>query len=212
MNTEAKSAPPKRWRRRKHKRPGEIVHAALVCFGEKGFAATKIDDVAEMAGVTKGTVYLYFESKEHLFKEVISVELVPLLASLEKTLSEAKLGEAESLRLLLKTWAEIFPNSALSPLPKLIVSEIANFPDLADFYVREVVGRGLGLITGILTRGIEKGEFRRVDVTSAVFCVIAPALVAMLWKHSLAPFSDRRMDVGDIIDTHSELLLRGLAA
>jgi len=200
----------RRWRRRKDARPGEIVHAALECFSERGFAATKLDDVAERAGVTKGTVYLYFDSKEELFKSVVKEELVPNIVRIEKVLNTEEFTAAESLRRLLHFWAGTFAGSKLSALPKLVLAEVGNFPELAEFYLEEVIGRGFKLIGGILRRGIENGEFRPVDIDNTVFCVIAPAVVSMLWKHTFEPYGKRRIDIEALFETHIEMILTGL--
>ncbi|MCB1025643.1 MAG: TetR/AcrR family transcriptional regulator [Acidobacteria bacterium] len=200
-----------RWRRRKDARPEEITHAALECFAERGFSATRLDDVAERAGVTKGTVYLYFSNKEELFKSVVRAEIVPNLVKIENILIRKDLSAADSLRQLLLFWSNIFAASRLASLPKLVISEIGNFPELGKFYLEEVVARGFALIGGILKRGMASGEFRRVDVESTVFCIISPALISVLWKHSLEPHAPKKMDHRTLFETHIDLILRGLA-
>src|SRR5262249_15956868 len=152
-----------RWRRRKDARPAEILAAALDCFAERGFAATRMDDVAARAGVTKGTVYLYFETKEDLFKALVRSELVPNVERLEAA-ATADVPPADLLRGLFALWAtHVFP-SRISVLPKLMLAEAGNFPDLAKFYLEEVVHRALALLRSILRRGVESGEFRPIDV------------------------------------------------
>src|SRR5262249_32283430 len=127
-----------RWKRRKADRPAEILNAALDCFAERGFAATRMDDVAARAGVTKGTVYLYFENKEELFKALIRSELLPNLERLEAAAS-TDVPAAVLLERLLAIWVgHVFP-SRVSVLPKVIIAEAGNFPELAKFYLHEVV-------------------------------------------------------------------------
>ena len=203
-----------RWRRRKDARPGEILAAALACFAERGFAATRIEEVAARAGVTKGTVYLYFPSKEELFKEVVREALVPNIRRFEELAAVPADSPAALLRRFILMWPRLLETSPIGGIPKLVIAEAGNFPDIARFYLDEVVRRGLKLIRGILARGVERGEFRAdLDIERAVYCVIAPLLLAALWKHSLEPYDERGpMNREALARAHVDLLLRGLAA
>jgi AcrR family transcriptional regulator len=201
--------PEVRNRRRKAARPGEILAAALECFRQRGFAATRLEDVAARAGVTKGTIYLYYPSKQELFKAVIRSEFTPNIERLEAGLDE-QVPAAVLLERILSTWAQVVVPSPASVIPKLIVSEAGNFPELARFYLETVVRRGLRLLATVLRRGVARGEFRRVDVDHAVYCLIGPLLLTALWKHSLGPHDDRPMDVGAVCRAHLDLLLHGL--
>lgn len=204
--------PETRWRRRKDARPAEILHAALACFAERGFAACKLDDVAARAGVTKGTLYLYFPNKEELFKAVVRTELLPNLDKLEEKLADEKMSASESMRWLISFWTKTIIGSSLAALPKIVISEVGNFPELAEFYSQEVIARVFRMIGGILRRGVEKGEFRSdINIEDTVSCVIAPVLFSMLYKHSLEPHSGRKLDTDSLFKTHAEILLRGLA-
>src|SRR5580700_10894247 len=132
MDSTSLAVPSTRWRRRKDARPGEIVAASLACFAERGFAATRLEDVARRAGVTKGTLYLYFPNKEELFEAVVRQALVPNIERGEALLDEAGEPAALLLERLMRSWAEL----ALSPagaIPKIIISEAGNFPELARF-------------------------------------------------------------------------------
>jgi AcrR family transcriptional regulator len=200
-----------RWRRRKEARPDEILAAALASFAERGFAATRLEDVAARAGISKGTLYLYFHGKEELFEAVVRATLVPNLERLE-ALSGTFEGPSEHLleRLLLTVAGVV--DSRTGAIPKLVIAEAGNFPELARFYLDEVVRRALRLIGTILRRGIGRGEFRPVDVDHAVFCVIAPMLLAALWKNSLEPHDHAPLDAPALARVHLDLLLRGLEA
>lgn len=198
-----------RWRRRKDSRPGEILEAALDCFAERGFAATRLEDVAARAGVTKGTAYLYFKNKEELFKAVVSGYLVPAIEQLEA----AARAPGPASELLVKIAAMFFEkvySTRSSALPKLVVSEASNFPELARFYLDEVIDRGRRLLTTLLRRGIASGEFRDVDVEHTVYCMIAPLVFSALWKHSLGPLDAKPLDAAALLRCHIEILLRGL--
>src|SRR5262249_9904484 len=198
-----------RWRRRKEARPAEIVEAALACFNERGFAATRLEDVAAKAGVTKGTIYLYYPSKEDLFKAVVRGELVPNIERLEAALDEP--GSATALlQQLFTIWIQHIVPSPVSIIPKLVSAEASNFPELARFYLETAVHRGLRLISAVLHRGIANGEFRPVDVEQVVYCVIGPLLFTVLWQHSLGPYDDRPLDVQAVCSAHLDLLLHGL--
>src|ERR687897_2931426 len=207
LTMEARSRP--RWRRRKEARPDEILAAALASFAERGFAATRLDDVAARAGISKGTLYLYFKNKEELFEAVVRATLLPNLARIEALPASFEGPSATLLERLLLTIAGVV-GSQVGAIPKLVIAEAGNFPDLARFYLDEVVRRGLRLIGAILRRGIERGEFRAVDVDHAVFCVIAPMLIAALWKNSLEPYDRAPMDPRALVRAHLDLLLRAL--
>jgi len=204
-----------RWRRRKEARPSEILDAALDCFAEHGFAATRLDDVAHRAGITKGTLYLYFPNKEELFKAVVAQALVPNLERGEALLSEADKRVAEPpsaaalLAQLMHGWAELARLPA-GAIPKIVVSEAGNFPDLARFYREQVVDRGMSLLSRVLQFGIGRGEFRAVELDDTVRCIFAPLLLAMLCRHSLGRHEPTGFDPDSLCETHLQLLLNGL--
>jgi AcrR family transcriptional regulator len=204
------AAAPTRFRRRKDARPTELIEAALACFAERGFAATRLDDIAAKAGVSKGTVYLYFPSKEELFKAVIRETVLPNLERAETLLAAADLPSAEYLRRLVEFMTGRMASSPIGIIPKLIITEAGNFPDIARFYLDNVVHRGFALIGRILERGIESGEFRPMDVRSTTFCVLAPVLLTALWRHSLGRYEPDALDPEALWRTHVDLVLRGL--
>jgi AcrR family transcriptional regulator len=201
--------PATRWRRRKDARPGEILAAALECFAERGFAATRLVDVARRAGVTKGTLYLYFSNKEELFKAVVRETIVAGIARSEALVGDAAKPAPQLLEDVLQGWATQIETPA-SAIPKLVLAEAGNFPDLAQFYVNEVIHRGRSLIRRVLVAGIARGEFRPVDVESAIDCVIAPMILTMLWRHSFAAHDRRALDVDALRRVHFQLLSEGL--
>lgn len=203
------SAP--RWRRRKEARPSEIVDAALAAFVERGFAATRLDDVARRAGIGKGTLYLYFPSKEELFKAVVRQHLLPNVAAAERRLAEAAGPTGPLLTAIVGTLigAAAGPMGAI---PKLVIGEAANFPDLARFYADEVVARGFGVLRALVARGVERGEFRPVDPATVAPLLAAPILLTALWKNALEPHATHRMDADALAAAASDLLLRGLEA
>ncbi len=196
---------------RKEARPGEILDAALSCFAERGFAATRLEDVAARAGVTKGTMYLYFASKEDLFQAVVREFVVPTIEHIEAAVAGPGLA-SERIERVVAVWVEKVYGGRIGALPKLMLAEAGNFPELTQFYQVEVVGRMLHLIKGLLRSGIEHGEFREVDVEHAALCVIAPLLVATLLRHSFGQSGAMPIDAAALARCHLELLLRGLRA
>lgn len=173
-----------RWERRKDARPQELLAAALDHFVERGFAATRLDDVARAAGVSKGTLYLYFCSKEELFKAVVRESVIPMIGEAEGMIGQFTGTSAELLRLLMTTWWDRIGNTKLSGLTKLMIAEAGNFPELARFYQEEVIDRGDKLITAMLERGMARGEVRALDLDIAPRILIAPMIMMMIWKHS----------------------------
>lgn len=203
------SHPPVR-RRRKEARPREIIRAALETFAEKGFAATRLDDVAVRAGVGKGTLYLYFPSKEELLEAVVREALIPNIARAER-LAASHAGSCEDLlRLIAELAARRIARSRLSAIPKLVLAEASNFPDLARFYLEEVISRGLALLGGIVRRGIERGEFRAVDAEHAARLLMAPLLFLALWRHSFARVAQGTLDPIAFCRAHLDMALHGL--
>ena len=196
-------------RRRKEARPSELTAAALELFVEKGFASTRLDDVATLAGVSKGTLYLYFDSKEALFKAVIEEGIVPTLAAGEQQLAEHSGTSIELLRKLLFGWWQQIGGTRLAGIPKLIISESRNFPAVAQYYHDNVIVRGRALLRAALERGIEHGEFRALDVERTIDVIIAPLLMLVVWRFSLC-FCTSEIDPETYLETHFDLLLRGL--
>src|SRR5438105_5214638 len=164
-----------RWKRRSEARPAEIVAAALALFVERGFATTRMEEIAARAGVTKGTVYLYFKSKEELFRAALEQSLVPTV-ELGEQLLESHTGSAHDLvRLLLTTWWSVIGREPTSGIPKLMVSEAGNFPALARDFVEKVHKRGRRLCAAALRKGVESGEFRAdLNIDAAVRVGFAP--------------------------------------
>ena len=203
---------PPRWQRRKDARPTEILAAALAEFVEHGYAATKLEDVARRAGITKGTLYLYFEGKEALFKAVVRETIVPLLTAAEQMVDDHAGSPEELLRRLVLAWWQSLDAARLAGIPKLVMSEASNFPELAQFWFDEVVQRGRQIFAGVLRRGIDGGTFREVDVDLAVRAILAPVLMAAIWKHSFEACEHERFAVEPYLETSIGIYLRGVAA
>ena len=171
--------------RRKEARPGELLEAALDLFVEKGFAATRVDEVAARAGVSKGTLFLYFPSKEELFKAVVRQNIAGRFEEWRDELDSFVGTTSEVLRYCYQVWWERIGATKASGITKLMLSEAQNFPEIAQFYQHEVILPGQALVRRILERGIARGEFRPVNLDYAVYLVLAPMIFLMMWKHSV---------------------------
>ena len=200
-----------RWRRRKHARPQEILEAALAVFAEKGFAAARMDDIAARARVSKGTIYLYFPSKEAVFKALVQEMIGPQLARLADLARAHEGAIAPLLAAMLRNLGQFIATSDKVVLPKMVIAEAGNFPDLARIYREEVIERGLGLFGNLLQAGMARGEFREIPIPHAVRMCLAPLLLAAIWRTTFARFDPVPYDYQGLIEAHVTTLLRGLA-
>jgi AcrR family transcriptional regulator len=202
--------PPRPRARRKETRPAEITAAALDLFVERGFAATKLEDVAARAGVGKGTIYLYFPNKVELFRAVLRLGWLPNLEAAEAIVAEHTGSTADLMRKLAAHALRII-DSPMIAIPKLVLAESGNFPAIARLYLEEVGARAIRLFAGVIARGVQRGEFRPLEPTAVVPLFGAPFLLMALLKHSVGRHVALPFDPARVIDTHLEVLLRGLA-
>jgi len=207
----ARRARSPRWRRRKDARPEELITAALDVFAERGFAATKLEDVARRAGVTKGTIYLYFENKEALFKAVVRETIVPVIAKGEAVAQAFKGSARDLFEELIREYWRLVGETNVAGVPKLMMAEAGNFPELARFYYEEVVTRGHRLMASVLERGIKAGEFRPVNLMIAAKLAMSPLMHAVVARRAFAACMPEGFDVGKYLDTHIDLYLHGIA-
>jgi AcrR family transcriptional regulator len=198
--------------RRKEARPAELITAALDLFVERGFAATKLDDIAARAGVSKGTLYLYFASKEQLFKAVIEQGVVPVMDEGEEMLAQHEGDAGSLLQAMLLRWWELVGATHLAGIPKLMISEEGNFPEVAQYYFENIIVRGRGLIRQVLERGIKAEQFRALDIETAIDVIMAPLLMLTIWRSSPKPSDCGQQDPVTYLNTHISLLLNGLVA
>lgn len=197
--------------RRKEARPGELLQAALELFVEKGYAATRAEEVATRAGVSKGTLFLYFSSKEDLFKAVIQSNLSRHLMAWNQEFEGFEGSSADMLTYGLTSWWTQIGSTLAGGITKLVMSEARNFPEIASFYEREVVKPGQHLIERILQRGIDRGEFRPMDVHHACMSLVCAMMYLMMWKHALGPCSatSPSFDPETFLLTHLNTMLNG---
>ncbi len=202
-------APPRQ--RRKEARPAELTAAALELFVEKGFVGTRLDDVAARAGVSKGTLYLYFDSKEALFKAVIREGILPILDKGADMVDKFSGSSIDLLHSLILEWWKCIGSTSLGGVPKLMISEAGNFPELANYYHDTVITRGRELMRRVLQRGMSRGEFRVVDIETAIDVIFAPVLMLLIWRYSLGACGCGSHDPNTYLATHLDLALNGLA-
>ncbi|HKU54970.1 MAG TPA: TetR/AcrR family transcriptional regulator [Rhizomicrobium sp.] len=202
----------KRWRRRREARAPEILEAALACFAQKGFAGTRMDDIARKCGITKGTIYLYFDSKESVFKALARASIGEQLGAVRAMVENFQGPSAQLLRLVLSIMGGFVRTSDRVILPKMILAEAGNFPELAKFWREEIIEQGITLLGGIIQRGTARGEFRAIAPEHAVRLCIAPILLIALWRTTFAQFDARPYDHEGLIEAHLQVLLQGLEA
>lgn len=199
--------------RRKDARPGELLEAALELFVEKGFAATRVEEVAKLAGVSKGTLFLYFSSKEELFKAVVRENISGRFKEWNDEFESFQGSTADMLRYCIHAWWERIGSTKASGISKLMMSEARNFPELAAFYQDEVIQPGNELIRRVLQRGVDRGEFRPLDMKYGVHIVLAPMLFLAMWKHSWGPCTAGvELVPEEYLAVQIETLLYGLSA
>jgi AcrR family transcriptional regulator len=198
--------------RRKETRPQELLEAALQLFVEKGFAATRSEEVAHRAGVSKGTLYLYYPSKEELFKAVVRHNLAKLIAEGQEIVDGYEGSSSELLRMLMTVWWERFGNTPAAGIHKVVIAEVRNFPDLAQFYADEVILPADRLFSSVVQRGVDRGEFRALPVHEVAHALMAPLIFMALHRHSFGacPVHGPEFDPVALLRTQLDLVLRGL--
>ena len=211
LGTRSDAASPKR-ERRKEARPGELLDAALDLFVEKGFAATRAEEVAARAGVSKGTLFLYFQSKEELFKAVVRENISGRFDEWNLEFQSFEGTTADMLRYCMNAWWERIGATKASGITKLIIAEANTFPEITDFYRHEVIEPGTQLIRRILKRGVDRGEFAIVDMDYGVCGVVAPMIFLIMSHHSQGACVAVRepLDPARYIHSQVETLLSGL--
>lgn len=194
------------FQRRKADRPAEITEAALAAFAENGYAATRVDDVAKRAGVSKGLLYLYFKTKEDLFKAVIRSFIVPRLDDLMKSIEESNLSTEAFLRGPFLDFAKKLPHSRARILIRLIVAEGPKHPDLIAFYWDNVVSRGLDGLRGLVAKGVARGEIQKSALDEFPHLLLAPVMFSVLFTSIF----DEQLDTDGLLEGHIEMMLRAL--
>lgn len=199
-----------RWQRRKEARPAELLDAALDVFFEKGFAAARLEDIAARAGVSKGTVYLYFDSKDDVFEALVRAIPLPNVEQLRALAADATIPADQMLRRVLTFMGGVLRDERMMKFPRLVIGEGGRFLKLAETYKREVISRGVAVISSIIERGIEEGRFRQVDPRHAAFGAMSPLLFSAIWRTTFERFDSTPLDTDGFVAQHIDTFLRGI--
>jgi AcrR family transcriptional regulator len=197
-------------RRAPAERPKEILEAALELFVEKGFAGTRLDDVAERAGLSKAAIYLYFDDKFALFRGVIRQAVISNFSTVEGMLAAHRGPVAALLPGMLDFMASRVEQTPLASIAKLVIAESRAFPEIGRFYLNEVIGRGIPLFEGLIARGVAAGEFRKVDPMLTVRSLVGPMVLSIIWKTVFEPIGAEKLDVRALARHHADLMLHAL--
>ena len=203
----AAPAPPKPASNRAERaaeRRGAIIEAAMDEFIARGFAATRLDDVARRAGVAKGTIYLHFKDKELMFEELIRTAIVPMINRLWGTPPQPGASVRDMVEGFAKTFIEEVATTRRGDLVRLIVAEGPRFPAVADFYYREVVSRGLAGMRALIELGIARGEIQHKNLARFPQIMVAPALIAVIWQSLFSRHAP--LDALEMFRVHLDLI------
>jgi AcrR family transcriptional regulator len=206
--------PVRQRRRRKLARPQELLDAAQALFVERGFAAARTDEVAARAGVSKGTLYRYYQSKEELLKAVVSACLSANAVTTACQATDHVGTSAELLRQALSEWWSQLSGDRAGGIVKLIITEVCSFPEIADLWIREVIGPSRQAISQVIRQGIADGEFRPSDPDAVAYSLLLPIIMMCLQKHAIGAWLpvDPSVDDQRLLRHHVDLVLDGLAS
>jgi len=197
-----------RFERRKPDRPEQIADAALLEFAEHGYAGTRVADVAQRAGVSKGLMYVYFRTKEELFKAVVRKVLTPKLDQLTSTVRHSTLPMDQFLRGPFLTFMQELVRSRARVVLRLMIAEGPKHPDLTQWYMDNVLNRGLGALREMIQRGVRNGELRPGAIETYPQLLIAPALIGMVWMILFQ--RHEKLDTDHMLQEHVELMVQTL--
>jgi AcrR family transcriptional regulator len=202
---------PRRWRRRKEARPAEILAAALEVFAQKGFAAAKLEEIARRAGISKAALYLYYETKEDLFRAAAATLTAPQLARVAETVASHDAPFAETAPALLGRIAAILSLPGPPRLATMVIGEARNFPDLARIWREDVVDRVLGLVAELIARAQAKGEVRAGDPRLFAFTLAGPVVMGGLYNAVFDDAGGTRVDLARLAEQHAGVAVAALA-
>lgn len=206
------SVPPPKFRRRAEARPDEVLDAALDLFMEKGFAATRVEDIAKRAGLSKGAVYLYFSSKEAILEGLVHRAILPVAQSALSTLDAYEGDPRVIIALVIRTLGARFSDPQTLAIPKVVLREVLGFPHLAEMYRREVLDRAIPALEKLVARGIEQGYLRPVDPELTVRSIVGPIMVHAVLAEVFGVMPKGGLEIDKLIDNHLTILFDGMSA
>lgn len=201
---------PPKFKRRKAERPDEIVVAALEVFAEKGFAAARLDDIAARAGVSKGAVYLYFATKEDVFRAVVEQGVAPNVGALHAAVAQDGQSFPALLRAFVGVMSGMIETTPLGGILKMVIGEARNFPELARVWHDRLIVPALGALTAAIAAGQARGELQPGDPRQYAASLISPILVGVIWRETFTPVGAEPFDIPALARQHVELWLRGM--
>ncbi len=201
-----------KFQRRSEDRPREICAAALEVFAEKGFAAAKLDDIARRAGVSKGTLYLYFQDKEDLFRAVVRSAIVPNIDAVTSAVGSIEAPFPQIVRMFLTAFADREARLPIGAVAKMVVGESRNFPELARVWHDEVASKAIGALAGFIERAQQRGEVKPGNPRLYAFSLMGPMVLGALWRTTLVPAGGAPLDLAALAQQHAETVLAGMLA
>ncbi len=199
-------------RRRADKRPDEILDAALSCFMELGYAATRVEDIAERAGISKAAVYLYFESKQALIEGLVGRELAPIPDQAALAIASFPGPVRDILRQVMQIIATRISDPKTIAIPLLVLRESVTFPELADTYREQVLNKALPIMQSLIQKGVESGEFRQIDPEQALRSIMGPVMVHIVLANVFGVGKSDEESMQKMLTAHFEILMQGLEA
>jgi len=199
-----------KWQRRAEDRPREICDAALEVFAEKGFAAAKLDEIARRAGVSKGTLYLYFNDKEDLFRAVVRSAIAPNIEAITAVIAQAEAPFADIVRMFFAGFAEREAHLPIGAVAKMVIGESRNFPGLAKVWHDEVASKAIGTLAKFVERAQQRGEVRAGEPRLYAFSLMGPMVLGALWRATLVPAGGEPLDLAVLAKQHAETVLQGM--
>jgi AcrR family transcriptional regulator len=199
-----------RWRRRKDARPAEIIDAAFSVFSERGYSAARLSDIAQRAGVAKASLYLYFETKEDLFRAVVRTAIAPNFAPVRQAAENFQGPFRTLIPMILTAMARVLQDKRLPGIVKMVIGESRNFPDLARIWHDGIVAVALATVAGVIARGQAGGEFRPGDPRLYAFSLAGPMLMAVLYRNVFDGFAADPPDLEKLAAQHAATILPGL--
>jgi AcrR family transcriptional regulator len=201
---------PPRWQRRAEDRPREICAAALEVFAEKGFAAARLDEIAKRAGVSKGTLYLYFEDKAQLFRAVVRDSIAPNVEAITSAVASSETPFAQIIPVFLSGFAQNIGRIPVGAVAKMVIGESRNFPELARVWHDEVASKAIGAMAALVARAQERGEVRPGDPRLYAFSLMGPMILGALWTATLVPVGGEPVDFDKLASQQADAVLHGL--
>lgn len=199
-----------KFKRRKAERPDEIVGAAIEVFAERGFAAARLDDIAARAGVSKGAIYLYFSTKEDIFRAVIEQGVAPNLGLVQGVIAADGRPFADRLRAFAEVISTVAASSPVGGIIKMVIGESRNFPELARAWYEQLIEPALGALTAAIEAAQARGELKAGNARQYAVSLISPMLLAVIWRETFAPIGAAPLDIPTLARQHVELWLRGM--